>query len=200
MPPDSGGLDGFSVETPDRTPKSISPQKPSPRVMGPLSTRDAYSGEGSDRALIDTILSLEKKPQLGVPIKKELDRGEVVKMEQSDGILHDSVKGVVKYLHLDCDIKIEKKETESCVDFWSMDLKTENIARLVPGRIMAVRFFPCNDVRMVVAGNKFGNVAFWNMDSKGEEGDGIFLYHHHTGPISGILFQQSCLSKVISLL
>ncbi|KAF2317078.1 hypothetical protein GH714_011589 [Hevea brasiliensis] len=195
MPPDSGGLD-YSVETPDRSPTRISKPRPSPRVMGPLTMRDAYSGTESDRALIDTILFLEKKPQVDVSIKKKFDRCEAVKMEQSDGISHDSVKGVVKDEYLDYGIKIDDKETESCVDVWSMGLKTENIARVLPGRIMAVRFLPCNDVRMIVAGNKFGNVAFWNMDSKGEEGDGIFLYRHHTGPISGILCQQSCLSKI----
>ncbi|XP_065848528.1 uncharacterized protein [Euphorbia lathyris] len=182
MPPE----DGESLETPNKIQMPSSVEKPSPPVMGPFSMSDAYCGTGSDRPLIDTILSLQKKPLV--------DRCEPVKMEQSDEILHTSVKKE----SFEREIKIEKKEVESCVDLWSMKLKPENIARIMPGRIMVVKFLPCNDVKMIAAGNKMGNVAFWKPDSLDEEGDGIYLYHPHTAPISQILFQQSCLSKIFS--
>jgi hypothetical protein len=58
-------------------------------------------------------------------------------------------------------------------------------------------FFLCKDSRMVVVGNKFGNIGFWNVDCVTEEKDGIYLYHPHPGPISGISIQQHCLPKVI---
>ncbi|XP_037493095.1 WD repeat-containing protein 76 isoform X2 [Jatropha curcas] len=193
MPPDSGGLDMDSIETPIKIPTPISSPKPSPRVMGPLSMRDAYSGTGSDRELTGTILSLEKKTNVDSSIKKESDGFEAVKKEENGDFSHELVEGVIKSEYFDSEIKIEKKEIQSCVDLWSMDLKPENIARILPGRIMIVRFWPCTDVNMIVAGNKFGNIAFWNVDSKGkEEGDGIFLYRPHTAPVSGILFQKSC--------
>lgn len=103
------------------------------------------------------------------------------------------VKGVVKSESLDGLVRALKS------DPWleSMDLKPENVARLLPGRIMVVKFFPCSSTRMIAAGNKFGNIAFWNADCEDEKGDGIYLYHPHTGPISGILIQQYSMSKVL---
>ncbi|WCJ29851.1 DNA damage-binding protein CMR1 [Euphorbia peplus] len=185
LPPDSKGLDGDLVSTP--VPSTV--KEPLSPVMGPVSFTNAYSGSGSDRALIDTILSLRKKHEgeCVVPVKEDIDRCESLKMEES----HEAL--------LECGIKIEKKETESSVDPWSMKLEPENIARVMPGRIMVVKFLPSNDVKMIAAGNKMGNVAFWKPDSPGEEdGDGIYLYHPHTAPVSGILFQKSCLCKIFT--
>ena len=74
---------------------------------------------------------------------------------------------------------------------WDWCLEPENIARIMPGRIMTVRFFPCTDVNMVATGNKFGNVAFWNVDSDGEGGNGIFLYWSNSWDfVPAILFFQ----------
>ncbi|KAJ6673353.1 hypothetical protein OIU85_012361 [Salix viminalis] len=173
MPPDSNCLDADSNENSDKTTlnqASISREKTSPCVLGPLKMRDAYDGTGSDRAFIDTLLSFERETEIGK----------------------------VKSDNLNCGIKIEKREFEGRVDLESMSLEPENIARIMPGRIMTVRFLPQSDVNIVAAGNKLGNVAFWNVDSKGEKDNGIFLYRPHTGPISGILFQQSCLSKIFT--
>lgn len=88
----------------------------------------------------------------------------------------------------------KKKKTECSFELESLSLDPENIARVVPGRITQVRFFPSKDVNMIAAGNKFGDIGFWNV---GESE--IFLYHPHAAPISGILFQQHCLSKVCEL-
>ncbi|XWS70364.1 hypothetical protein CRYUN_Cryun03dG0041700 [Craigia yunnanensis] len=101
------------------------------------------------------------------------------------------VKGVVKNEY--SDVKVEKS------DPWleSLDLKPENVARLLPGRIMVVKFFPCSSMRMIAAGNKFGNISFWNADCEDEK-DGIYLYHPHTGPISGILIQQYSIAKIFT--
>ncbi|KAH8481793.1 hypothetical protein H0E87_029323 [Populus deltoides] len=201
MPPDSNCLDADSNENSDKTTlnqTSINREKPSPCVLGPLKMKDAYDGTGSDREFIDTLLSFERKPKLGVGVKEEFDCFKVVKEEGHDRVLCGPVKRKVESDNLNCGIKIEKREFEGCVDLGSMSLEPENIARIMPGRIMTVRFFPRNDVNIVAAGNKLGNVAFWNVDSEGEKGDGIFLYRPHTGPISGILFQQSCLSKIFT--
>ncbi|CAK7338279.1 unnamed protein product [Dovyalis caffra] len=201
MPPVSNGLDADSNEDSNKTTlnkTSISPEKPSPRVLGPLKMRDFYEGSVSDRAFIDTLLSFDKKPKLGVRLEEEFDCFKVVKEEGNDGALCNSAKRKVKSEKLDCGIKLEKREFEGCFDLGSMSLEPENIARIMPGRIMTVGFLPRNDVNMVAAGDKFGNVAFWNVDSKGEGGDGIYLYRPHSGPISGILFQQSCLSKIFT--
>ncbi|EEF38865.1 conserved hypothetical protein [Ricinus communis] len=85
--------------------------------IGSLSLKDAYIGTGTDRALMNTLLSLENKPEekVGVWVNKEYD----AKMEHFDGTLNDSVKGVAQ----SDSIKIEKKELEECADLWSMNLE-----------------------------------------------------------------------------
>ncbi|KAH7569161.1 hypothetical protein JRO89_XS06G0115400 [Xanthoceras sorbifolium] len=137
--------------------------------------------------------SLSEKRDLGSRIKEEVDGSNVCRDENLSG--KDDVgscnliKGVVK-----SEIKIEK----SCVELGSLTLKPENIARIMQGKVLVVKFSPWTNVRMVVAGNKFGDVGFWNLDSEQEEEDGIYLYHVHTAPVSEIVFQQSCSSKIFT--
>ncbi|KAF5749549.1 WD repeat-containing protein 76 isoform X1 [Tripterygium wilfordii] len=188
IPPDAKGLgDGF-VEPSNGTPKPKRLYRPSPCVLGPISMSDAFRGKGTDRVLIDLVLDVAKRQQLSsASIKEEFDI--------DNSLMHEKylVKGGCKSEPLDWPVKVEKCEIESGLDLGSLVLKPENVARVVPGRIMLVRFFPCNDARMIVTGNKFGNVGFWNVDSQRK--NAIYLYHPHTGPISGIAFRQSCLSK-----
>ncbi|KAI3763433.1 hypothetical protein L1987_53892 [Smallanthus sonchifolius] len=84
-----------------------------------------------------------------------------------------------------------------CVDVKAMKLDERNIARVLPGRITEVKFFPAGDTRMLAVGNNCGNVGFWNnIDS--DEDNGIYVYHPHSGLISGISIHPYSLSKVIS--
>ena len=50
---------------------------------------------------------------------------------------------------------------------------------------------------MIVVGNNFGNVGFWDVDS--EDDDRLYLYHPHAGTISGISMHQHYFEKVINL-
>ncbi|RDY03582.1 WD repeat-containing protein 76 [Mucuna pruriens] len=84
-----------------------------------------------------------------------------------------------------------KGKVEASLGLESLYLDPESIARVVPGRITNVRFFPSSSVKMVAVGNKFGNVGFWNVG----ESD-VHLYRPHRAPISGILIQPHCLSKI----
>ena len=166
MPPaysDFKALDD-TVEATPMAAKTLTQSNPSARDLGPLSSRDAYRGTGSDKLLMERILSVSKKPSE--------DFG-----YENGG---DSIKGVCDRLELG-----------------SLSLNPENIARVVPGKIMNVRFLPCSNSKMIVVGNKFGDVGFWDVDSSMDKEDGIYLYHPHPGPISGISIQQQCLSKVI---
>ncbi|XVE97517.1 hypothetical protein REPUB_Repub03eG0026200 [Reevesia pubescens] len=219
MLPDSKGLADDFIENVDKTPKPVSLLKPqSPRVLGPISMSDAFIGEeiGSNKMLIETILSIPSKTQVGVSLKEEFDgvkdakeesfsdfnekgkwgscknevlecpvKVEKLKEEFEENLSGKSklVKSVVKNEYLDGLVKIEKSDPL----LESLDLKPKNVARLLPGRIMVVKFFPCNSMRMIAAGNKFGNIAFWNVDCEDEKEDGIYLYRPHTGHISGIL-------------
>ncbi|XP_010533089.1 PREDICTED: WD repeat-containing protein 76 [Tarenaya hassleriana] len=213
LKPDSGGL------TDDKFPKSVSFPKQSPTVMGPLAFEDAYDGWGSDRQFVDTILDIAKKSDLGKSVKVKSDS--ICKDEESRDASPVSkelrrctrspgrASSVVKCEDLDssCDsaknervvfpIKCENSESRNALDLESLTLEPKNVARVVPGRIFVVKFLPCADVNMVAAGDKLGNIGFWNLDSKDEE-DGIYLYHPHSAPVSSILFQRSSLSKVIT--
>ncbi|KAI3811281.1 hypothetical protein L1987_21002 [Smallanthus sonchifolius] len=84
------------------------------------------------------------------------------------------------------------------IDLEAMELAPENVARVVPNRILSVKLFPSADLKMVVVGNKFGNLGFWNVDSENEDGDGIYMYHPHPAPVSAILIHPFSLSKVIT--
>ena len=74
------------------------------------------------------------------------------------------------------------------LELGSMSLNPENVARVVLGRIMNLRFLPCSNATMIVVGNNFGNVGFWDVDSKDD--DRLYLYHPHAGTISGISMHQ----------
>ncbi|XP_059635356.1 uncharacterized protein LOC132277514 [Cornus florida] len=189
MPPDSstaGGLkDDFDFkETPNKTLKSQTTPKKSSRELGPLSMKDAYRGTTSDRTLIETILGVSKKSQLcyGDNLVKGIDEGS-----------RDWIMGLPENEKLGYPIRVS-----SSIDLESLELEEESIARVVPGRIFSVRFFPSADMKMVVVGNKFGDVGLWNVDSSEEDGDGIYLYSPHSGPVSGIAIQPFSLSKMFT--
>ncbi|KAL5698813.1 hypothetical protein ACHQM5_029800 [Ranunculus cassubicifolius] len=85
-----------------------------------------------------------------------------------------------------------------CFDSSSMVLKRENIAHAALGRIMEMKFFPCIDRSMIVAGDAFGDVVFWNVDCMEGEGGGIYRYRPYTLPVSGISIKPFSLSKVFT--
>lgn len=67
-------------------------------------------------------------------------------------------------------------------------LRPENVAKVVKERILSVRFLPFVDRAVVAVGNKIGNVGFWDVKFSNSEGDGngIYVYHPHSAPVSGI--------------
>ncbi|VFQ62943.1 unnamed protein product [Cuscuta campestris] len=137
----------------------------------PLNMKDAFCGEnyGPNQQLIETIKSLSRKEQLDENADQEL-----IVCEQ------------------------EKKRIPPCsIDIDSLRLEPENMARVVPGRILNVKFIPTAGMRMVVAGNKYGNIGFWNADAKEDE-DGIYLYQPHSSPVSGILIDSFSQSKMFT--
>ncbi|KAL5985451.1 hypothetical protein ACLOJK_027435 [Asimina triloba] len=83
-----------------------------------------------------------------------------------------------------------KKGTAACYDLGALDLKQENVARLVPSRIFTVGFFPFVGRTVIFAGDKGGNVGFWDVDCEERAGNGLYLYSPHSAPVSGILVQH----------
>lgn len=175
-------------DSPSTSEPSPSPSpSPSPVVLGPLSMRDAYSGAASDRTFIEKITNVSNKSQL-----KSLEKG------SNDLQLNDLVEGFDGKYEASCGsaVKGEGNGVVGSINLRSMTLKPENIAWVMLDRILTVRFFPATNMNMVAVGNRFGNIAFWDINAGNKEGDGIYLYHPHTGPVSGILIQPFSLSKV----
>lgn len=177
MPPESSTAGGLKDDFNDIScrislSKNSQPTaKKSPREPIPTSMRDAYSGDFdiSNKKLIETVKGFSHK----------ID---------DEGMDKISVLGDW----------IEKRKSSGTIQLESLRLEPDNIARVVPGRILNVRFFPTNSVRMVAVGNKFGNIGFWNVEAPQEDGDGIYLYHPHSGPVSGILVDPFSVSKMFT--
>ncbi|KAL3535031.1 hypothetical protein ACH5RR_003492 [Cinchona calisaya] len=134
---------------------------------GPISMRDAYRTDASDRKLIETILDCSTE----------------LRLSEGNEVLGSSKLG---------------RKVRGSIDIATMKLEPENIARVVPGRIMNLKFLPTTDARIVVVGNKFGDVGFWNVNAEDEDEDGIYLYHPHPAPISGIVCNSFSLSKIFT--
>ena len=226
IPPDAKSVSDDITEPATKIRKSDPKSMPSRRVSGPLEMIEVCSERESHRSLIESIVGISIKSLASRSVKEELvddvkdfkleegngsfpkeikteggGNGNCLKMEPTDNYpnlvktqteeLTSDIKG-----HWTRSIKMEHKNDGSHLKVGSLVLNADNIARVVPGRIMAVRFFPCRDSRMIVVGNKFGEVGFWNADHQSEEGNGVYLYHPHSGPISGISIQRHALSKV----
>ncbi|KAG5564195.1 hypothetical protein RHGRI_000405 [Rhododendron griersonianum] len=176
------------------------------RGMPPPDTSTAgdLKKEDSDETLTKTPKLLTKrkknpklKPKLGPITMKDAYCGDA-----TDQKLAETIIGVSKNSQLGNGDENESLgypiRVSGCVDLGAVKLEPKNIARVVPGRILTVRFFPSMDMKLVAVGNKFGNIGFWNVDAKEEDGDGIYLYQPHSAPVSGIVVQPCSLSKVYS--
>ncbi|KAF6147403.1 hypothetical protein GIB67_016760 [Kingdonia uniflora] len=104
----------------------------------------------------------------------------------------DTIKGI-----LESEEDLVKSECDSAFEPSRMMLEEENIARVVRGRMLEMKFMPCVDRTIVVAGSTYGDLGFWDIDSK-EDHDGVYLYHPHAGHISGISFQPFDISKIFT--
>lgn len=146
-----------------------------------LAMRDACTSDNSsDRTLVSTILRCSENSLL----------------RESDVFPSDSIENLRRSKPFES-LK-PRKRVYSSVRVDALKLDQENIARVVPGKILNLRFFPTLDMHMVVVGNKFGNIGFWNVEAKEEDDGGIYVYHPHSGPISGIVIDPFSISKLYS--
>ncbi|KAG6529773.1 hypothetical protein ZIOFF_011989 [Zingiber officinale] len=53
-------------------------------------------------------------------------------------------------------------------------LREENVKRVVGGRIVSVRFLPFWDRTVIMAGDKLGNLGFWDVDMEEGDSDGVY--------------------------
>lgn len=169
MPPDLSGLpESFKDSSVKPTKSSWLPQS-SLEPSETLSMEQAYEGEGSHLRLIEKLGRLTRN----------------TKSEDENGYLNLSTE-------------FERVHLEEPVDPRSLKLEYDNVARVVPGRIVSIRFLPTAEMTMVVVGNKNGYLGFWDVKPQNEEEDVIHLYQPHSAPISGISVHPFSLSKVMN--
>lgn len=176
--PDASTAGGITDELDRKTSQlnSISALRKFPREKGPLAMKDVCSGDDKlDQKLREIISGYSRKSIWG-----EADAHSCNNLEKSEKF--EAFKAI--------------KRLQASVDVEALQLKSENIARVVRGRIMSLRFFPTMDMQMVVVGNKFGDIGFWNVNGKQEDGNGIYLYHPHPAPVSGFVIHPFSISKV----
>lgn len=155
------------------------------RVRRSLRTRGIPPDcEGLDRDSVAPTTPSKEKP-LSVVSLGPLSMATARESAHSDSSFIESLMGMAQ------DVSVPKGNAGDSLELESLSLDSDNIARVVTGRITNVRFFPTSSVKMIAAGNKFGNIGFWNM---GE--NEVHLYRPHNAPISGILIQPHCISKV----
>ncbi|RLM60956.1 hypothetical protein C2845_PM14G07140 [Panicum miliaceum] len=83
-------------------------------------------------------------------------------------------------------------------------LRSANVRRVVPERILSVRILPLADRTVVAAGNKLGHIGFWDVDGlvedegDGDGADGVFEYFPHRGPVGGIVMHPDAPRKIYS--
>lgn len=207
LPPDSSGLPQDFNELHNKLSKSnsieltSSPERHS-WPLEDLSLEQTYMGEGSHLALLEKLARLTRKTESDV--ENTTIKSESVKLEEPiDPCLlkleYDNVACIVPDGHINSPTKFERVKLEKPIDPRSLKLEYDNVARLMHGRIFSVRFFPTTEMTMVVAGNKYGHLAFWDVKPlSGEEEDVIHLYQPHSAPISGISVHPFALSKVIT--
>ncbi|KAJ4874371.1 DROUGHT SENSITIVE 1 [Raphanus sativus] len=199
LDPDSVGLPNWFADYHKRIPplNSSAPlQKSSARLLAPLPFDKAYDGEGSYHKFVESMCGTASTV---VNVKDDCSstRRRSPRLSNKDGN-DDSpvVSSGNDYLKKEV---VKSGKTE--FDREPLSLESNNVARVVPGRIFVVKFMPCENVKLVAAGDKLGNVGFWNLDCDRDEEDddnGIYLFHPHTSPVSSLVFQQNSLSKVIS--
>ncbi|XP_068814550.1 WD repeat-containing protein 76 isoform X2 [Struthio camelus] len=79
----------------------------------------------------------------------------------------------------------------------SMTLSENNIKKVVKNRIYSMAIHPSESTIFVAAGDKFGQIGFWNVDCKTEEGAHVFIPHNY--PVSCMYFSPFNPAHLLSL-
>ncbi|KAJ7311137.1 hypothetical protein JRQ81_006740 [Phrynocephalus forsythii] len=78
-----------------------------------------------------------------------------------------------------------------------MALKEDCVAKVVTSRIYSVAIHPSESRTLVAAGDKWGQIGLWNLDSRLEEG--VYSFVIHSGPVSCIHFSSFNPAHLFSL-
>ncbi|XP_030848915.1 WD repeat-containing protein 76 [Strongylocentrotus purpuratus] len=79
-----------------------------------------------------------------------------------------------------------------------MKMKPQYMAKVVPSRIFSVAVHPSVKKTIVVAGDRWGKIGLWDVNSlKGD--DGVFLFAPHTNQVKCLRFSPSDPNKLFSV-
>lgn len=128
--------------------KPLDSKGSSDKFIKPISMIDAFIGYEKEynQLLVDTILSIAEETQAGFPENEEFNGAKDVKDGNFSGFSEkgtlDSCKGEAfeSPVKEEFDEHLDTKKSDPRLK--SMDLKPENVAWPMPGRIMEVKFFP----------------------------------------------------------
>ncbi|KAF7073614.1 hypothetical protein CFC21_078570 [Triticum aestivum] len=82
-----------------------------------------------------------------------------------------------------------------------MVLMPAHARKVMPCCIVSMRVLPLADRTVVAAGDKMGNIGYWDADGVSEDAggaDGVFRYWPHKGPVLAIVAHQAAPHKVYS--
>ncbi|KAJ8049440.1 WD repeat-containing protein 76 [Holothuria leucospilota] len=126
----------------------------------------------------------------------QMDCTNVKKETKEEG--DDFIKGIAKETKAVKQEKPEKlgAETNSLLRrLQNLKISERCVAKVVPNRVFSVGFHPSDTRTIVAAGDKWGMLGFWDMDSS-EGDDGVFLFNPHVRPINCLQFCPSQPSKI----
>ena len=82
-------------------------------------------------------------------------------------------------------------------EYRELQVSERDVAKTVPERIFSISFHPSANKLIAVAGDKWGNIGFFEPDATDEE-KAVTLFTPHTRPVTVLHFDQSAPSKLFS--
>nr|XP_054757694.1 WD repeat-containing protein 76-like [Lytechinus pictus] len=131
------------------------------------------------------------------PIK--MDATNVKKEDKTDAGA-DFVKGLAALAKgKKTSIKADDRDIDKfATQLQKMKTKPQYVAKVVPERIFSVVVHPSVDKTIVAAGDKWGKIGLWDVNSsKGD--DGVFLFAPHSRPVNCLRFAPNDPNKLYSV-
>lgn len=118
-----------------------------------------------------------------------------VNMERGSGLPPELLKRcseVTNEEKVDLDLK------QYCSALKNMKIPKNGVTKVVKDRIFSAAFHPCTSSLLMAAGDKWGQVALWNIGA-GWGVDGVLLFEPHTRPVSCMAFSRANPAHLLSL-
>ncbi|XP_071500195.1 WD repeat-containing protein 76-like [Diadema antillarum] len=137
----------------------------------------------------------ERKPS--GPIKMEATN---VKKEDRNDEGVDFVKGLARLAKgSKAALKVDGDDLERFAKrLQKMTMKETYLAKVVPERIFSVAVHPTCEKTIVCAGDKWGKIGVWDVNSTQGQ-DGVFLFEPHARPVNTLRFDPNNANKLYSV-